>query len=632
MLEFIRQRATGVIAWIIVLGTVATFALWGLGDYLSPDANVYVAEVDGEKITQDELQRRYFQNRARLQSALGENFNPAFFDERLLKQEALNSLIEENVLVRQLTDSGQRIGDQQLSATIQSLEAFKTNGVFDSARYQDQVRIQGESVDGFEGRMRRAILIDQAVNSLVQSSIVSDTELDAFIKLRDQQRKVSATIIPRNRFIDTVEVTDADIQSYYDKNSNRFQTAEQVSVEYLVLDANDFTSDIEIDEEDLEFQYEERKSEFAVAEQRRASHILLEVDSEADEATIAQVRARAQALLERVNAGEDFAALAKENSDDAGSAGSGGDLGFFGRGVMVPAFEEAVFALAEDEVSDLVRSGFGFHIIKLTGIQAERGRTFDEVKSQIENELKRDKAKDLIVERSERLINTTYENPETLTIAAEEMGLEIKASEFFGRGSGTGIASDQQVRNAAFSDEVLQGNNSEALQISGNRIVVLRLKERVEPKTKALDQVRDEISRIVKDKAANDAAKELGEKLLSDLNSGIDISEQLTENELSWTEAKFYNRNDGQLDRVILQKVFKSNEVGDAANGIELPNGDYALVKMTEIKDGDPASLSDEQRQVLKDQQQRARGNSEYTAWIKSLKDSAEVSLFEKNI
>ncbi|MBN4082053.1 SurA N-terminal domain-containing protein, partial [Beggiatoa alba] len=144
MLEFIRQRATGVIAWIIVLGIVATFALWGLGDYLSPDANVYVAEVDGEKITQDELQRRYLQNRARLQSALGENFNPAFFDERLLKQEALNSLIEENVLVRQLTDSGQRIGDQQLSATIQSLEAFKTNGVFDPARYQEQVRVQGE--------------------------------------------------------------------------------------------------------------------------------------------------------------------------------------------------------------------------------------------------------------------------------------------------------------------------------------------------------------------------------------------------------------------------------------------------------------------------------------------------------
>ncbi|MBL1292679.1 MAG: SurA N-terminal domain-containing protein [Thiotrichales bacterium] len=632
MLEFIRERATGVIAWIIVIGITLTFALFGLGDYLTPDANIYVAEVDGKKIMQNELQRRYLQNRARLQATLGENFNPAFFSEDALKRQALDSLIEENVLLAKLSDSGQKVGNQQLSATIQSLEAFKTNGVFDNSAYQEQIRIQGESVEGFEQRIRRAIMIDQAASSVVQSSVVSDAELDAFVKLRDQQREISFVTIPRARFIDSVEVSDDDIRSYYDENSNRYQTVEQVSIEYLVLDANDYTADIEVEEEDIQFQYEERKAEFVVDEQRRASHILLEVDAGADEAVQAEIRAKAQALLDRANAGEDFAELAKANSEDAGSAGSGGDLGFFGKGVMVPAFEEAVFALEQDQISDLVQSSFGFHIIKLTGVQEERGKTYDEVKVQLENELKRDKAADIVIERSELLVDTTYENPETLSVAAEQLGIEIQVSELFERGRGIGIASDQQVREAAFSDEVAQGNNSEVLQISGNRIVVLREKDREEPATKPLEEVRDQITANLKDQAANDAAKKLGAKLLADIESGSDVAEQFAANELSWSKAKFYSRHDGQLDQIIAQDAFKVRQASEDARGIELRNGDYSIVKMTGIKDGDPASLSEEQRQVLKDQRQRAQGNSEYTAWLKMLKSVAKITLFEENI
>ena len=633
MLEFIRERATGFIAWIIVIGIALTFALWGLGDYLTPDANVYVAEVGEEKITQNSLQQRYLQNRARLQAALGENFNPAFFSEDALKREALDVLIQENVLVQKLTESGQSVGDTQLNATLQSLEAFKTNGVFDSARYQEQIRLQGESVEGFENRMRRAVLIDQAANSVVQSSFVSDAELDAFVKLRDQQREISILTVPNSLFEDSVEVGDEEIQAYYDENGSRYQTAEKVSVDYLVLDANDLTGDIDIEEDDVRFEYEQRKSEFVVDEQRRASHILIEVDADADEAATAELRAKAQALLDRANAGEDFAELAKANSDDVGSANSGGDLGFFGKGVMVPPFEEAVFALEQGQISELVQSSFGFHIIKLTGLQEQRGKTFEEMRAELENEMKRDRAADIVIERSELLTDATYENPETLSVAAEELGLEIKTSELFERNNGTGIASAPEFRNAAFSDEVLeQSNNSEPLQLSGNRIVVLRLKERVAPTPKPLEEVREDILATLKEEAANNASKELGETLVADIEAGNDIADQLAEKELVWTEAKFYSRNDGSVDRLILQSAFKLIEANDSAMGIELLNGDYALYKMTEIKEGDPSSLSDEQRQVLKDQQQRARGGSEYTAWLEILRSSTKVTLIEENI
>ena len=633
MLEFIRERATGFIAWIIVIGIALTFALWGLGDYLTPDANVYVAEVGEEKITQNSLQQRYLQNRARLQAALGENFNPAFFSEDALKREALDVLVQENVLVQKLTESGQSVGDTQLNATLQSLEAFKTNGVFDSARYQEQIRLQGESVEGFENRMRRAVLIDQAANSVVQSSFVSDAELDAFVKLRDQQREISILTVPNSLFEDSVEVGDEEIQAYYDENGSRYQTAEKVSVDYLVLDANDLTGDIDIEEDDVRFEYEQRKSEFVVDEQRRASHILIEVDADADDAATAELRAKAQALLDRANAGEDFAELAKANSDDVGSANSGGDLGFFGKGVMVPPFEEAVFALEQGQISELVQSSFGFHIIKLTGLQEQRGKTFEEMRAELENEMKRDRAADIVIERSELLTDATYENPETLSVAAEELGLEIKTSELFERNNGTGIASAPEFRNAAFSDEVLeQSNNSEPLQLSGNRIVVLRLKERVAPTPKPLEEVREDILATLKEEAANNASKELGETLVADIEAGNDIADQLAEKELVWTEAKFYSRNDGSVDRLILQSAFKLIEANDSAMGIELLNGDYALYKMTEIKEGDPSSLSDEQRQVLKDQQQRARGGSEYTAWLEILRSSTKVTLIEENI
>ncbi len=633
MLEFIRERATGFIAWVIVIGIALTFALWGLGDYFTPDANVYVAEVGEEKITQNSLQQRYLQNRARLQSVLGENFNPAFFSEDTLKREALDALIHENVLAQKLAESGQSIGDVQLNATLQSLEAFKTNGVFDSARYQEQIRIQGESVEGFENRMRRAVLVDQATNSVIQSGFVSDTELDSFIKLRDQQREISVLTIPSSLFDESVEVSDEDIQAYYEDNSARFQTAEKISVDYLVLAAGDLTADIEVAEDDVRFEYEQRKTEFIVEEQRRASHILIELDADADEAGKAEQRAKAQALLDRVNAGEDFAELAKANSDDLGSANSGGDLGFFGRGVMVPAFEESAFALEQDQISELVESSFGFHIIKLTGIQEQRGKTFEEVRAELENEIKTDRAADIVIERSELLTDTTYENPETLAVAAEELGLEVQTSELFERGSGIGIASAPEVRNAAFSNEVLeQGNNSELLQLSGNRIVVLRLKERVEPEPKPLEEVKESIIADLKDQAANQAAKDLGEKWSAEIESGADLMEQLNEKELSWTEAKDYGRNDGGLDRQILQSAFKLSEASESIAGIELASGDYALYKMTAIKEGDPASLSDEQRQVLKDQQQRARGASEYSAWLDVLRSSTEVTLFEENI
>lgn len=632
MLEFIRQRATGVIAWIIVLGIIATFALWGLGDYLAPDAEVYVAKVDDEKIPERELQRRHFQNRQRLQATLGENFDPAFFDDNVLRRQALDSLIDEMVLVKQLREAHQRIGDEQLSATIQSLDEFKSDGVFDRQRYQELLRNEGETVPVFEARLRRALLIDQAVNSIVRSSFVSEAELDAYIRLRDQQRNVSYLTIPHARFAGSASVSDEDIEAYYQENSGRYQTAEQVSVDYLVLDPRDLADEVDVSEDDLHAAYEARKSEFVIGEQRRASHILIELTGNEDDSQRDEKRSEAQALRDRVIAGKDFAALAKEYSDDAGSAASGGDLGFFGRGVMDPVFEDAVFALEEGAISEIVQSAFGFHIIKLTALQPERGITFDEARERLENELKRDEAADLVRDQAEALTDLTYENPETLSVAAEALDLPIQSSELFERARGSGVASEAQVRNTAFSSEVLQGDNSAPLELADGRYVVLRIKDHVAPKPRPLDEVRAEIVATLEDRAAKEAAEALGQQLLADLKAGSDVSESLAAKELSWSEAKSYGRNDGELDRAILRHVFELAKVSDDITGMKLANGDYALVRLLEIKDGDPATLSDEQRQVLRDEQRRERGSSEYLAWIKSLRDATEISVFEENI
>ncbi|HKI80120.1 MAG TPA: SurA N-terminal domain-containing protein, partial [Pseudodesulfovibrio sp.] len=479
MLEFIRKYAQGFIAWVIFGMLILAFGLWGIQSYFSPTAANDVAKVNDEQITTTDLATATELYRARLRAMFGKNYNPEMFSEKMVQAQVLKSLIDQSVLTQAARDAGFRITDDQLGAEIKGSKQFQTGGKFNEKQYQMLLRNQGMSAARFERNVRRGMLIDQLNNGVSRTAFVTDRELKALVQLKDQKRDLGYVMVPAKRFMEKVKVSDAEIKKRYDENSDRFKTPAQVSVDYLDLSVDDLAKDVKPTDEQLHQYYQDHLAEFGTEEMRHASHILVAVPNDADAKAVAKAKAKAEDILKKVKAGQDFAELAKKYSDDPGSAKQGGDLGFFTKGDMAPAFSKAVFALKPGQVSGIVRTSFGFHIIKLLGVKAGKTKTFAQVKDQLANEYRHDKAEKRFYDMSEKLENLTYEHPNTLQDAAKALGLKIHSTGLFTRGDAKGveIASSEKVRKAAFGGDVLNNDyNSLPINLTQDRVVVLRKK------------------------------------------------------------------------------------------------------------------------------------------------------------
>ena len=625
MLELIRTKAQGWLAWTIVILLIIPFALWGINKYINKDTDTYVASVGGVDISKRVYDQAYQNARARLQQSLGKNFDPAMLERFGLKQSVVNGLIEDEVLTQAATRAGYRVSDEQLAQEIRGLENFQVDGKFDPERYQRLLRAQGDTPGSFEARVGRLMLINQLRGGINESSFITKTELRDMVRLRDQQREISYLIIPATRFSKEINVDDAAIETYYANNSESFAIPEKVSVDYVELAVSDLVQSVPVDEQKLQQLYRERSAEFAGEEQRRASHILVQFGDDP-----AAARAKAEELLQRVKNGESFEQLAKKYSDDPGSSGNGGDLGFFGRNIMDKAFEDATFALAKvGDVSDVVESSFGFHIIKLTGIQPGRVKSFEEVRDQLAADYRRRQAEEMFFDRSEILANAAFEHPESLSVAAESIGLEIKKSDFFSRASGRDIASHAAVRQAAFSDEVLKGgNNSESIEISPEDIVVLRINQHEPSTTRPLEDVRDQIVERLRNERARERARELGEKLLTDLKAGGDDAQMASEQKLSWTKAQFVGRKEKEVNAAIIDNAFRLQKPTDdkpVYSGTVLSNGNYAVIHLSVVKDGDVAALDAADLRKLRETMKQTRGSGEQRLLVNGLVSRADI-------
>src|SRR3990172_3614633 len=437
MLQTIRDGARVWLAWIIIGLIIIPFALWGIQEYIGDAGEVNVARVEGTDISLRQFQQSYEQQRSRLRAMLGANAN--LVEDEKIKKSVLEAMIK-NELLRQSTDKlGLRVANAQLAQQIQSMPEFKKDGQFSKELFTQTLRSQGLVPERFEGLLRYSLLNEQLNTGITSTAILTQAELDEAIRLKNQQREIGYLILPWAGFKKDVVVDDAAIAQYYEKNKDRFINPEQASIQYLELSAQDIAAQIKPDEQELRKLYDEQRANFAVEEQRRASHILLAVDKAATEAAVAAAKAKAESALQRLRGGEDFAKGAQELSQDAATAKQGGDLGLFGKGVMDKAFEDSAFALKVGELSGIVKSGFGFHIIKVTEIKPAHVKSFEEARAELDNEYRQRKAEQQFFEKAETMANLVYENPDTLEIAAKELGLPIKTSEFFTRKGGSGI-------------------------------------------------------------------------------------------------------------------------------------------------------------------------------------------------
>lgn len=629
MLQAIRDRVTGWIAWIVVGLIGVTFALWGIDWYLQREARVFAASVNGVEIPVQEYRFAKQQQVQRMRSMLGERFDGSVAASPEFKQAVLDRLIEEELLVQAATAAKLAVSDALLAARIHAIPDFQEDGEFSQERYQRLLSQQGLTPQRFEQQFRRALLINQLAGSISGTSAVVSRDVELGMRLQGQERKIRYVRIPATAFGHDVEVKPEDVEAFYAANKARFVEPERVRVQYLELSVDDIAAGLTATEEEIRALYEADKARLTRDEQRRARHILIQIAEDAGEDEIAAARKKAEDLVARLRAGEDFAALAKEFSDDPGSAADGGDLGLFGKGMMVPEFEDAAFTLAQDQISDPVRSPFGFHIIQVTEIQAAQVPAFEEVREQLRQEAVRHQAEQLFFERAETLATLSFEQPDTLSVAAEQLDLEIKESDWLTASGGEGIGNHPKVVEAAFADDVIRGgNNSPVVEITPDRVVVLRMLEHKESTQLPLDAVRDTIQATLRSQAMHAAAQARGQALVERLQAGAPLDALAKELQLEMTDAGFVQRNATGHDRQIIAEAFRIPRTADGrivSGGTTLANGDFVLVQVDEVRDGDLSTVDEDARTAFRRNLDQLYGTLETTALLDQLKARAEI-------
>jgi peptidyl-prolyl cis-trans isomerase D len=637
LMQSIRDHATGWIAWVIVILISIPFALWGIQEYLSPASNVAVAVVNGSEVGVNQFQRTYQRQRMQLQSLLGASFDINQLDEDRLREEALNQLINDEVVVQSALAEGLRIGDQQVGYAIEAQESFKQNGVFDEALFEQWVRNQGYSSESFLNDLKRSMLTEQVVAGIASSAIVTKRQLDNAVRLQRQKRAFDTLTVPAARF-DDVQIEDSAVQAYYEMNQVDFVAPEQVKIKYVEVSRDAIADAVSVDDAELREVYERRKADLQTPEQRDASHILLTLPSDADEETVAKARAKLEDLKKQIDGGASFKDLAREYSQDPGSARQGGSLGGISRGVMDPSFEDAVFSLALNEVSDPVRSAFGLHLIKVDAIRASKVPSFEEVRDKMRVDYQNDKAEQAFVDRVETLATVAFENPDSLDAAADALNLTPMVTDWMSplAQSNSGIGRNPAVLAAAFNPDVLEGGfNSEPVEIGPSRVIVLRIAEHRPSRQQSLDEVRERIVAILKTREARKLAADTGRALLERLRSGEDRQAVAAQAELSWSGEAEYERNAPEVDESVLSTAFRMPRPapGQVQFGTTATTeGNFAIVALREVIDGTLSDDDKELREGLRRNLEVEAGRAAYDAVVQTLRNEADVTIIRENL
>lgn len=629
MLQAIRDRITGWIAWFVVALIALTFALWGVDSYLRDDRSAYAAKVNDVEIGESAVARAMQMQRLQMQRMLGEDYAPGMIDETRLRESVIENLVQKELLVQYADQEGFAISDQLLAARIQSIPELQEDGAFSRALYERLLLQRGMNPVGFEMDLRTDLLTGQLINGLNATLGVSEAELARLYALQAQQRVVEYLQVSAARIAET-RAPDADaLEQYFSAHRDDFREPEKVRLAYLEIAREDVATEIPVDEAAVRAHYEQNIQAYGREERRRARHILLQVSASAGEDEVEAVRSRAMEARERILGGEDFATLAAELSEDPGSANQGGDLGFFGKGMMVPEFERAAFALERGELSEPVRSPFGYHLIEVTDIEPGDVKPLEEVRDDIVADLREFEVDTLFMDRAEILANNSYEHPGTLETAASALELEIRESDWINRDGGPGIGQYPGVVAAAFDEEVLErGNNSDPIEVEPGHLVVIRLLEHEPAQPRPLEDVRQEVEAAMREQRAREMAERQGQELLERLRAGAAMADLAAADSVRHQAPVGIHRNAPAHPAALVGEAFRLPHPGGeepVLAGLALENGDYVVLGLREVKDGDAQAMTDAERQQLRQGLASLYGAAEVSALLNRLRAEAKV-------
>lgn len=635
MLLAIRERIMGFLGWVILGLIFIAFAFWGLDSYLQSSSVNYAASVNDVDISLRQHDMAYQNLVSRARETLGKDYDrQPGFDEASLKKRALERLISDELFIQAADSAGFSVSDGIIAAEINAVDAFKQDGMFSKELYQRVLGYQGMSPAAFEWQLRRELIANQMKSGIALTATASDGDFARIFRLEGQQRRFDYLRLPASLVADQVEISDADLEDYYQKHTDRFMSREQARIQYIELNAAELQPAGEVDEEALAALYEQQSERYVTPEERRARHILVSTPDTGEQA-VADARARIEAIAGRLDAGEDFASVAAEVSEDPGSAGNGGDLGFFGRGMMTPAFEEAVFALAVGERSEPVQTSFGFHIIELLEVKPEQKTPLAEVRDELVRELQSEELADLFYEKSDLMANTAFEQPDTLEGVAEALGIEVKESGWIGRDGGEGIGEDGNVVATLFSEDVLQGgNNSATIEIGEDHVVVLRVLEYQPAKLQPLEDVREELTRAVRAQKLNSLLEALAGGYMEELRTGSStLADIAGKHGLAVEESPLIRRSAPTPERDLVARAFSlpPPDGSPVFGGQRLPGGDYVIVALHELADGKVETLEEEQRTLAERSLNRILGASDLQMVQAAIERKASVHVPEES-
>lgn len=615
MLLEIREKVQGVFASIILVLVCVLFGLWGIQNYLGGGTESPVLTVGDKEFFQRDVSQAYQQ--------FAQNLAGRTFDEEVLKKQAMQKLIRDEVLLQFAQAQKLVVTDEMARDFIQSLEYFQKDGVFDKNQYQTLLGSQGMSSDEFVARIKKALVMEQVQRAVTDSGFVTKAEVEGFFKIQNQKRDLEYLTIPLNSKIETP--SDDEIAAYYQQHQDAYQTPEQVSIEYVELSLDALAKDVSVTEDQLTAYYQDQKAQFTTPERRKISHILFAFDKEsANEEQALQRAIKAKQALSN----QDFATLATEISDDKLSAKNGGDLGLFTVGVMEKSFEDAASQLKLGEVSEPVKSAFGYHLIKVTELVPAEIKSYDSVKPELTKAYQKAQAESRFSELGERLSEVSYENPDSLEASAKLLGVDVKKTSMFTRGAGEEIAAEEKVRLAAFSEDVLKGNNSEPVEVGADKIVVLRMLSHEQAANKELQAVKAEvIASLQKDKSQQQTV-EMANKLKDELLAGKSMDEVAKAANFSVQKITGFMRNNTGLDPAVTQAIFRAAK--PQANQpsivvIDNPAGGKILVRISQVTEGvmseaDKAKLAEIEKSMA-----TAFGRAQFEAMLNQLQADADI-------
>lgn len=641
MLTAIKERATGWIAWAIVVLITIPFALWGINSYFEGGTEAPAATVNGRDLPlhvyQDNLQSRT----QLLRQEFGDSFDRDMLDAFQIRQQVIDSMIGETVMEQYAEESGFRISDEQLNRIIHGTEIFQRDGQFNAEQYRSILAANRYTAQLYEAVERANQASNQIRTGIANSAFVLPTELDRLLAVQEQKREIEYALLKTETFAEGIEIDGDEIRGYYDSNVVDFMSEARIRVSYVELDVETLSGDLVPSDREIAGYYEDTKGKYQTPESRRVRHILVGVEaSDSDEERQSKLNL-AREILDRVNAGEDFGELAKEYSDDPGSRNSGGDLGIVTRGQMVKPFEDAVFSMNQGDVEGPVETQYGYHIIHLSELVEKRQQTLEEARGDVIGELQAVIAEQRFAELAEPFMNLVFEHPEDIGVLAEELDLPVRESDWFTENAGEGIADEAKIRSTAFAEDVFVENLvSQPIEIGFDRIVAIQKLDYEPAARQSLDEVKGQIESILRDEKARQQALSLGNEYLSMLEEMEPSSDQwdafIREKGLEIQNLTLEKRYEIPFDMMELgTAVYASprpTEPGITIDSAILSSGDYVLYKLLSVQDAKPDEIDALVRGAFEQRLNRSEAAGMLFGFSRWLRDQAEVVIYEDRL